>query len=291
MTDFPNKNEAESALKPLDNHLMLKKILINHSAILIIILAYLFFTIRYWRRWGDIIVDYGREVYIPWCIYKGNVLYRDIDYINGPLAPYINALWFNISGSSITTLFIYNLIIIAILTYLIFNFIRKTCDKTTATLSCLVFLMLFAFSPSPTNNFISPYDHDLTYGFFFAVLMIYFLFNYQSHPRLIKIACAGLCLGLVFLTKSEVFIAVMVTAVISIIINEKTIKSKPHSLHLLIFTFLVSVIIPILLFMSYFCTKMPLNQALRGVSGNWHFILNAYVLSSEKVMVVELRQA
>jgi hypothetical protein len=42
-----------------------------------------------WGKWGDFIVDYGREMYIPWQLSEGKILYRDI-YVNqyGPFAPY-----------------------------------------------------------------------------------------------------------------------------------------------------------------------------------------------------------
>ena len=91
------------------------------------LLALLFLSICmvYWRRWGDIIIDYGRELYIPWQISSGKVLYRDIDYFMGPIAPYLNALWFKLFGVSITILFIYNLIIIAMLTYILYKLIKN----------------------------------------------------------------------------------------------------------------------------------------------------------------------
>jgi hypothetical protein len=44
-----------------------------------------------WRKWPDILVDFGRELYIPWQLVSGKVLYVDIAYFNGPLSPYLNA--------------------------------------------------------------------------------------------------------------------------------------------------------------------------------------------------------
>ena len=31
-----------------------------------------------WGTWPDILVDFGRELYMPWQITKGQVLYRDL---------------------------------------------------------------------------------------------------------------------------------------------------------------------------------------------------------------------
>lgn len=268
---MPITHKNSRSLK--DHHIM--KIIMEGSSLLIILIVYLFITTRYWRKWGDIILDYSREIYIPWQLSCGKVLYRDIDYVNGPLAPYINTIWFKLSGVSINNLFIFNLIITFILTYIIYKIIIKVCDRITATLSCLMLLIIFAFSFSPTYNFISPYDHNLTYGFFFSVLMIYYVFNYQYRPQLIKIACAGFCLGLVFLTKAELFLAAIMTVIIAMTITQKVIKLQAHSLHLIIITLLGSMLVPVLFFLGYFSSQMPFNQALHAIVGNWYFIFNS----------------
>ncbi|HEY1628509.1 MAG TPA: hypothetical protein VGF52_01550, partial [Tepidisphaeraceae bacterium] len=37
-----------------------------------------------WGTWPDPIVDFGRELYVPWQLTQGKILYRDIAYFNGP---------------------------------------------------------------------------------------------------------------------------------------------------------------------------------------------------------------
>ncbi|MCE5211470.1 MAG: hypothetical protein LLG40_07950, partial [Deltaproteobacteria bacterium] len=44
-----------------------------------------------WFKWPDLLIDYGRELYVPWQITQGGVLYRDINHLYGPLAHYFNA--------------------------------------------------------------------------------------------------------------------------------------------------------------------------------------------------------
>ena len=56
-----------------------------------------------WRKWSDPIIDVGRELYVPWQITQGRVLYRDIASLFGPLSPYVNALWFTLFGVSLRT--------------------------------------------------------------------------------------------------------------------------------------------------------------------------------------------
>src|SRR5262245_41248360 len=69
-----------------------------------------------WRKWGDVFVDFGHELYIPWQLSEGRVLYRDIAYFMGPLSQYFNALMFAVFGVSLTTLIFVNLAILAGLT-------------------------------------------------------------------------------------------------------------------------------------------------------------------------------
>src|SRR5262245_50064821 len=72
-----------------------------------------------WNKCPDPVIDYGREVYVPWRISQGQVLYRDINYFNGPLAPYLDAVLFKLFGPSICTLKVFNAIVIVLLAALI----------------------------------------------------------------------------------------------------------------------------------------------------------------------------
>ncbi|MBU6409444.1 MAG: hypothetical protein KGR98_03555, partial [Verrucomicrobia bacterium] len=51
-------------------------------AIGLLIVAVVFFGLAAltWRKWPDIIVDFGAQLYIPWRLSRGAVLYRDLFY-------------------------------------------------------------------------------------------------------------------------------------------------------------------------------------------------------------------
>ena len=71
-------------------------------------------TVLSWRKWPDILVDYGMQLYLPWRISEGDVLYRDVMYLTGgPLSQYFNALLFKLFGVSFSTLIFANLTITA----------------------------------------------------------------------------------------------------------------------------------------------------------------------------------
>ena len=38
-----------------------------------------------WSVGPDPLIDFGRELYVPWRITEGDVLYRDVAYFNGPV--------------------------------------------------------------------------------------------------------------------------------------------------------------------------------------------------------------
>ena len=79
---------------------------------------------RGWSRWTHPVIDFGRELYVPWQILEGKILYRDLAYFNGPLSPYLNALGLNIFGVSLTALVIVNFILLATLTLLLYQLVR-----------------------------------------------------------------------------------------------------------------------------------------------------------------------
>jgi hypothetical protein len=79
-----------------------------------------------WRQWPDPLVDFGRELYLPWQINAGQVLYRDLASLFGPLSPYVNALWFRLFGPSLMTLAWGNLVIFSATVAGIYHLVRAS---------------------------------------------------------------------------------------------------------------------------------------------------------------------
>src|SRR5262245_62458868 len=57
------------------------------TAPVLLILTGIIMTVWTWQTWADVTVDFGRELYVPWQLTEGKILYRDIAYFGGPLAP------------------------------------------------------------------------------------------------------------------------------------------------------------------------------------------------------------
>src|SRR5207249_8319465 len=90
-----------------------------------------------WGRWPDPVLDFGRELYVPWQLADGKVLYEDIAYFNGPLSPYFNALWFRIFGASLRTLVYVNLAIVAWLLVVLYDLLARLGGRIAATVGGL----------------------------------------------------------------------------------------------------------------------------------------------------------
>jgi hypothetical protein len=163
-----------------------------------------------WRKWPDPLVDFGRELYVPWQITQGKVLYRDIASLFGPLSPYLNAVWFSIFGVSLTTLVVCNFTILMAMTAGIHRLLATSTDRATATVATLTVLLLCGFSQYidvGNYNFITPYAHEATHSVALSVLAFVALQEGLSGPRPGWFAVAGLSVGAVVLTKPEVAIA------------------------------------------------------------------------------------
>jgi len=58
-----------------------------------------------WATWGSLTVDCGREMYVPTVLSEGKMLYRDVWYLYGPAAPYLNSFLFRLFGVHLTVLY------------------------------------------------------------------------------------------------------------------------------------------------------------------------------------------
>jgi 4-amino-4-deoxy-L-arabinose transferase-like glycosyltransferase len=219
-----------------------------------------------WFGWNDPIVDFGRELYVPWQITQGKVLYRDIAYFNGPLSPYFNALVFAVFGVSLRSIVLVNLILLALLTWMIWRLLARLADRFTATAGCLVFLTVFAFIQLVgigNYNFVTPYSHELTHGLVLSFGAMICLARDLRSARSIWLILAGVALGLVFLTKVEVFLAAGLAVPLGVIIG-----SRGRVARVLGFFSGAAVVPPAVAF-CLLSMAMPSTDALRGTLGSW----------------------
>lgn len=235
-----------------------------------------------WGCWPDVLVDFGRELYIPWQLSEGRVLHADIAHLNGPLSAYVNALWFHLFGVSLSTLVLGNLVLLAVHVALFFYLLVRVAGRLAATCACLVWLTVFAFGQliSVGNyNYVCPYAHEMTHGLLLCTAAIACLYSYHRSGHVRWLSGAGFAIGLAFLTKPEVFLAGAAALVVgsSLICH---VQDNHRSRSILSFVVIIaSAIAPVAVAFLLLSLAMPPSQALSATAGSWAVMFQVNVSS------------
>jgi len=175
--------------------------------------AFLALTLWSWGRWPDALVDYGQQLYVAWRLAEGDVLYRDLAWLHGPLSAWLDGGLMRVFGAHLWTLALFNHLVVAAVTVLWLRLLRPLVSRTAAVTGALAFLGLFAFAqylPVASYNWICPYTYEITHGVALALAAVLVLGRHAETGATRHLAGTGALLGLVFLTKTEVFLAALV---------------------------------------------------------------------------------
>ena len=228
-----------------------------------------------WLRWAEIMVDFGREVYLPWQICAGKVLYRDLASYNGPFSPYFNAVMFHVFGTSIRTLVLVNLALLLVMTGLLFHLLRGFARRWTATTGCVFFLAVFGFGHNlrlGNFNYLCPYSHEMTHGMLFSLASLAFLWRYVKSGRVWAIAMSGVACGVVGLTKPELFVACLVAILVGLA-GTWALGRHPGGVKVGL-ALCTGIAAPLLVAFLLFLTAMPARTAATSALGGWPAVFN-----------------
>ncbi len=231
-----------------------------------------------WGAWPDVLIDFGRELYVPWQLLEGKLLYRDIAYLNGPLSPYLNALWFRLFGVGLSTLVLANLAILGLTVVLVYRMLVQVSTRLAATVACATFLAVFAFGQLiwvGNYNFVCPYSHELTHGLLLCAAGLTSFLRFLRTGRLRLVADMGLTVGLTFLTKPEVFLAGAATMTVGLALSMLVERPPWQRAACRVATFIMAALVPPAL--TYFALQaaMPSDAALRGTLSSCAYLFNA----------------
>ena len=233
-----------------------------------------------WRTWPDPLVDFGRELYVPWQINLGRHLYRDLSYFNGPLSPYFDALWMRLFGVSLDTLIVVNMVIIAGILALLYFLIDLAADRFSALVACLFFIAVFGFGRIVAIggfNYVTPYSYEITHGIVLSLGALACLLL----PRRLGIKNtmgAGLLTGLTFLTKVEVAFACIVAVGLGFCVRAAA-ESWNRRVKLGL-VFCASGVAPVVVAFLLLCTQVPAAMAFEGTLGSLYWTTHSNVASS-----------
>ncbi|MDP2905410.1 MAG: hypothetical protein Q8O22_03820 [Candidatus Omnitrophota bacterium] len=167
-----------------------------------------------WFKWGDLIVDTGREMYAPLRICSGDILYRNFYYIYGPFSPYLNALFFKALGIKLSSLVACGIITAAFAGFLVYKVSRIFLGKFCSTLALWTFFIVFAFGQYVyygNYNFIVPYSYGAIHALSFALAALYFFYGWLRGGRQAGLLTA-LFITLALLSKIEVGLSTVAAA-------------------------------------------------------------------------------
>jgi hypothetical protein len=234
-----------------------------------------------WQKWLDVLVDFGVQLYVPWQLTQGKVLYRDIAHYTGPLSVYYNALAFRIFGVNLRVLEFANFPVLIAIVIVIYHLAGKLGGKLCATVSAISFLILFAFAHltiAGNYNFVCPYEYDYTHATLLGLVCLIFLNRAITLRRAIDPAIAGFLAGMIFLTRSEFFVAIIGAAVAAAVI---LILADKRTLVRAVLAFVLAAILPPLISISLLRLAMPWNIAIHGTLGMWPALFRGNVSAQQ----------
>src|SRR5512143_754649 len=115
-----------------------------------------------WERFGDPVVDCGREMSQPLRLLRGERLYADVQHLYGPLSPHLNAVLYGIFGVHLDVLRAGGAVTTLIIVALVYWLTRRLAGRTGAATAALGVTWLCAFQPY--GNFVLPYSYAAVHG-------------------------------------------------------------------------------------------------------------------------------
>jgi hypothetical protein len=224
-----------------------------------------------WMKWGDLIVDTGKEWYFPAQLLSGKVLYRDLVWLYGPLVPYLNSLFFRIGGIQIGSLVASGIFSLVLTVYALHQLAKAALGGLLAILVAVTFISIcaFGFYVSPCNyNFIIPYTYASTYGLAFALLGFYFYQKKKNDTEKFSEVLSPFFLCAALLTRPEIGLmalsAIVLPAFVEFVADQS--RGRPKVRQALMVT-LTSAGAAILVFLI-FCGTL-----LHGQPGIWNAVI------------------
>jgi hypothetical protein len=240
-----------------------------------------------WRKWPEPLIDFGRELYLPWRLSNGAVLYRDADDFYGPLSQYFNAGLFRILGPGLMTLAAANLALFAVIVTLTYLLFRRAWGVGAAMVSSAVFVAVFGFSVfyGGNYNFVTPYSHEATHGFLVCLILVAVLARWLESPTATCAAAAGFLFGLTAVLKPEIMLSAGLATCAAILLGRMRSRLPPVTQGC---AWAGAAALPTVVFWAYFSAHVPTLRALGFASRAWINIATTTRFTSDPIQAAFL---
>ena len=181
----------------------MKSILKKEKAqLLTILIVFLISFVFSYASWGSVLIDCGREAYIPAAISKGAVLYKDIFCIYGALPYFVNALFFKLFGVHIELLYFIGAILSFFYIFGFYFLSREFLSKKISLALTLLVLFSAIFNPS-LFNFIFPYSYAMVFSSLFGLFFVFCLIKFIKFQKRCFFYLACVFGGLILCSKMD----------------------------------------------------------------------------------------
>ncbi len=210
------------------------------AIVLLLIAIFFIFLPSFFLRQGLLLIDTGREFYLPQQLNDTGVLYKTVYNIYGAFSYQFNAFLFSVFGEKFITLYFAGIINSIVILVSIFLISREFLNKTFSFLISFLVMFSLVFSPFLYNSNI-PYSYAISYALSAFLLSLLFLIKYtkntNSHCAYIACFLAGMNIS----SKYEFVFYLPVLLYVILFLNRLKLKE-------LIFSLISFLIVP---FISY----------------------------------------
>jgi hypothetical protein len=168
--------------------------------------CFLFLVGVTWLKWGELVTDTSRELFTPYQLLTGRVIYKDIFYPYGFLPPYIIAFLYAAFGVHINTAVSCGLAVTVIMSVLLYRISRFFMDEIFSGLTVITFLFVFAFGFYVGNgifNYILPYSCASTLFMLSTAAGLYFFLKFIFTNDEKNLLCWAVFLSLSFFCRLD----------------------------------------------------------------------------------------
>lgn len=189
--------------------------------------CFLYLLFMTWLKWGDLIIDTFRELWLPLQLLDGKILYKDLTYEAGIFPPYFLVFIYKIFGVHINSLVSCGIGITILMSILTYKISRFFLDEIVSGLVVLTFLFVFAFNHYFYNgifNFILPYSFASICFILFVSSALYFFLKFIATEKERYLLLWSVCMSFVVLSRIveslAVWVVFMFVSVIFILKNK-----------------------------------------------------------------------
>ncbi len=171
-------------------------------------------------RGVDELVDFGRELYVAWRISEGDRLYLDLRYEYGAVSPHLNGLVFWLFGPGIRVLEAFNLLVLGLATAGWHRLLWLLGGPLCAFVGSGALLALFAFGHFEERmifHHLAPYSHSPVHGLALGAGTLLAVHRHLQHGGRGTSALLGALVGLAFVMKPEVALALGAAAAVGLL--------------------------------------------------------------------------